>query len=190
MVSSFLIVCRFPTLFFVPHSTRGKKSCNSQKRSRVSKSCNYARMSELFPRYNQKLRLRRSFVKTRRRGAVLLPQSYHISRNLQVFSQKTLDIRPAGCYNTQAKGRRSAAPSSPHASAKRSDIEASALWARFVRCGCCAASAFSVSVMEVLYHRQIRSSAQRRNPRQGSPPDRFRRNHARYRLLRSCAGNG
>lgn len=50
-------------------------------------------------------------------------------------------------------------PASPQANAKRFDIEAFAQMLRVFGCGCCRHPHFC-RVMEVLYHRQIRSSAQ------------------------------
>ena len=173
--------------FLLYHFISGRKSCNRQFAPRVSKPCNFSGMPEFFICYIHYLFGFSSAFWQEFQLMYRFPCRNHII--FYVILKKRLTISSPGATITQQKqeGRQPR----PHLPLRQRGFisKASRVGAMWFGAGA-AASAFFVCVMEVLYHRQIRSSAQRRNLRQGSPPDRFRRNHAWYRLVRVCAGHG
>ena len=107
---------------------------------------------------------------------------------LRKSTEKTLDRRHFRWYTIRAKQRRLTTRLT-FSESEKVRYRSFGAKLRFFGCGCCRHPHFC-RVMEVLYHRQIRSSAQRRNSGRGNSPDWRGRRNARNRFFRGSVENG
>lgn len=141
MIPSFPMLCSFHNstfFFFTTLSAAGKVAIDNLP-PRVSKPCNFSGMPEFFICYIHYLFGFSSAFWQEFQLMYRFPCRNHIIFYVicKIFSEKALDNFFSRCYNNSAKARRSAAPSSPPASAKRFYIEGFARRRDVVRCGCC-----------------------------------------------------
>ena len=163
MIPSFPMLCSFHNstfFFFTTLSAAGKVAIDNLP-PRVSKPCNFSGMPEFFICYIHYLFGFSSAFWQEFQLMYRFPCRNHIIFYVicKIFLKKRLTISSPGATITQQKqeGRQPR----PHLPLRQRGFisKASRVDAMWFGAGA-AASAFFVCVMEVLYHRQIRSSAQ------------------------------